>query len=94
MRIKCVAIVGGSGGDFISLAAQKGADVLITGDVSHHQALTAQNHAIGLIDAGHFTTEKAAMSLFADQLRDILMQKGLDLIVENYAEERDPMRYE
>lgn len=94
MRIKCVAIVGGSGGDFISLAAQKGADVLITGDVSHHQALTAENLAIGLIDAGHFSTEKVAMSLFANQLRDILVQKGLDLIVENYAEERDPMRYE
>jgi dinuclear metal center YbgI/SA1388 family protein len=93
-EIKRVAVVGGSGGGMVSLALEKGADLLITGDVSHHDAREAERCGLALIDGGHFHTEKAAITRFADRLRNSLRERGLDVTVESYKEERDPMRYE
>ncbi len=94
MRVKRVAVVGGSGGGMISVASKKGADLLVTGDVSHHGARDAENLGLALIDGGHFHTEKAALRLFSGRLKDSFIQRGLDVIVEFYKDERDPMRYE
>lgn len=92
--IRRVAVVGGSGGGMIARAASMGADLLITGDVTHHEALAAEELGMALIDGGHFHTEKAALMLFADQFRQRLRQLGWDVLVERFDEERDPMRYE
>lgn len=51
--ISRVAIVGGSGGNYIDAAIAKKADVLITGDTGYHQAQHALENNICLIDAGH-----------------------------------------
>lgn len=56
-----VAIVGGSGMDFARDAALKGCDVLITGDVKHHEAIDAVALGLCVIDAGHYYTEYSAM---------------------------------
>ena len=69
VRIRRIAVVGGSGGGLVSLAAEKGADLLITGDVGHHHALEAEMLGIALMDAGHFQTEKTAFRQFAERLR-------------------------
>ena len=92
--IKRVAVVGGAGGGMISLASMKGADLLITGDVSHHEAREAENLGLALIDGGHFHTEKAALRLFADRLKDVFRDRNLEVGVEVYKDERDPVRYE
>jgi dinuclear metal center YbgI/SA1388 family protein len=64
--VRTVAVVPGSGGGFISAAASAGADVLITGDVGHHQAVAALDRGIAVIDAGHAPTERPGMrSLYA-----------------------------
>lgn len=55
--IQKVAVLGGSGGDALSLAVDAGADALVTGDVKHHVFLDAKRQGITLIDAGHFHTE-------------------------------------
>lgn len=59
--INKVAIVGGAGMDFARDAAQKGCDVLITGDLKHHEALDAVAIGLSIIDAGHYYTEFSAM---------------------------------
>jgi dinuclear metal center YbgI/SA1388 family protein len=92
-KIKRVAVVGGSGGAMVSLAAKKGADLLITGDVGHHDALEAENFGLALIDAGHFYTEKAALRLFADRLGDAFTERNLAVKMEVYDDEINPMRY-
>ncbi len=51
--IKKVAIVGGSGSSLISDAVNKGADLLITGDIGFHDAQLALSQDISLIDPGH-----------------------------------------
>ena len=93
-NIKRIAIVGGSGGSMVSLASEKGADLLITGDIKHHEALAAKSLGLALIDAGHFHTEKTALTLFATHFKKMLIQRDMDVIVENFDNEKDPLGYE
>ncbi len=91
--VQRVALVGGSGGGLIATAARKGADVLITGDLGHHDALAAHALGISVIDAGHFHTEKAAMTGFRDRLTSRFREAGLTAVeVELYDEEAPPIR--
>ena len=91
-RIKRVAVVGGSGGDMISEAAKKGADLLITGDVGHHDALNAEFCGINVIDAGHFNTERAALAVYIEKLDEIFNKNKMDIALEFYNEETNPLR--
>lgn len=91
--IRRVAVVGGSGGDFISLASQKGADVLLTGDAGHHQALEAKSMGLSLIDGGHFYTERAALRAFSGRLESELMAQGWEVSLEYESDEEAPMRW-
>lgn len=51
------AISPGSGKSCISPAIAKGADVLVTGDIGHHEGIDAVAQGIAIIDAGHYGTE-------------------------------------
>lgn len=63
-----VACVGGSGASMIPQAITAGAEVMITGDVSHHDALDALTQGLSVIDAGHYATESPAMALVIHHL--------------------------
>ena len=93
-RIGRVALVGGAGGALVSLASKKGADLLITGDVRHHEALEAESLGLALVDGGHFYTEKAALRPFGDRLKSALLKRNMEVLVEVYKDEKDPTRYE
>ena len=93
-KIARVAVVGGAGGEMVPTAAKKGADLLLTGDVRHHEALEAESLGLALIDAGHFHTEKAALGPFADRLRHDFMKRNMEVVVEFYKDETGPTRYE
>ena len=60
--IATVAVVPGSGGDLIAAARGAGADVLVTGDVSHHRAHDALQRGLAVIDAGHAATERPGVA--------------------------------
>ncbi len=91
--IQRIAILGGAGGSELSHASEKGADLYITGDIRHHEALMAQTLGLALIDAGHFNMERAAMHVFANDLRDRMKGLNLDVVVEIFEDEKAPMRY-
>lgn len=55
--IKKVALCSGSGAEFIRKAVFAGADMLVTGDVKYHEAQSALENSICVLDAGHFGTE-------------------------------------
>lgn len=65
------AVSSGSGKSVIADALKKGADVLITGDIGHHEALDAKEQHLCIIDAGHYGTEK----LFADYMERWFMDE-------------------
>lgn len=72
-----VAVAPGSGGSLIEAVADR-ADVLVTGDVSHHRALGALDRGLAVVDAGHVPTERpglralyAAVSEIVPETRDL-----------------------
>lgn len=56
--VEMAAVMPGSGGDYIRDALRAGADVMITGDVDHHEGIDAVAQGIAVIDAGHYGIEK------------------------------------
>lgn len=56
-----VAVLGGAGGDTVADAKAAGADVLLTGEAKHHEALAAVEIGLPLIDAGHYETENIVL---------------------------------
>lgn len=56
-QIKTVAISGGSGNSMVEDAINAGADVLVSGDISHAKGLDAVSAGMAIIDAGHYGTE-------------------------------------
>ncbi|AIF43408.1 Nif3-like dinuclear metal center hexameric protein [Virgibacillus sp. SK37] len=64
-----VAVLGGSGENYISAAKQSGADVYITGDVTFHNAQDAWQMGLSIVDAGHYIEQimKEATKKYLDQ---------------------------
>ncbi len=71
--IRTVAVSPGSGRSMTELAAQKGADVIITGDIGHHEGLDALDMGLSVIEAGHYGTEY----IFIDHVSDFLKKETL-----------------
>lgn len=55
--VKTVAVSSGAGGSEIFAAADEGADVLVTGEIKHHEINAANALGVDVIDAGHFKSE-------------------------------------
>ncbi len=68
--VKRVAVVPGSGSDFIGSARAVGADVIVTGDVSHHRAVSALDRGLAVIDPGHAPTERPGMAALLATVRE------------------------
>ncbi len=60
MDVAKVAVVPGSGSSLVEAAAEV-ADVLVTGDVSHHRAVAAGDLGLAIVDPGHTNTERPGM---------------------------------
>lgn len=56
-----VAVLGGSGGDYLELAASMGCDTFVTADVKYDTFLDAKRMGINIIDADHFCTENVVI---------------------------------
>ena len=55
--VKCAAISPGSGKKMTAVALKKNADVIITGDIDHHEGIDAVDQGLAVIDAGHYGLE-------------------------------------
>jgi dinuclear metal center YbgI/SA1388 family protein len=67
-HVQNIALCGGSGASLIPLAQRAKADVYVTGDVKHHQALDAVAAGLTVIDAGHHATEQPFVPRLAERL--------------------------
>ncbi len=67
-----VAVFPGSGSSGIDTACIEGCDVIITGDVGHHDGTDALEKGISVIDAGHFGIEKLFIGFMEKYLEDNL----------------------
>lgn len=64
------AISPGSGKSMIEPAIRAGAEVLITGDIGHHEGIDARAEGLAIIDAGHYGLEHIFMGHMAEFLRE------------------------
>jgi dinuclear metal center YbgI/SA1388 family protein len=68
MPVEVVALCGGGGSSLIRDAHAAGVNVYVTGDVGHHDFLTADALGLAVIDAGHYQTERPGMEALAERL--------------------------
>ncbi len=65
-----VAVVGGSGADYMSQALALGCDTFVTSDVKYDPFLNAKHLGLNLIDADHFCTENVVLPVLERWLKD------------------------
>ncbi len=71
-KMRTAAICPGSGGSDIANAVRSGAEVYVTGDISHHQGLDALEQGLSVIDAGHYGIEHIFMPVMKAYLEKVL----------------------
>ena len=67
--VEVAAVMPGSGGSFIKDAINAGADVMITGDIDHHEGIDAVAQGLTVIDAGHYGIEKLFIPYMEEFIR-------------------------
>ncbi len=80
--IEHVAVMGGSGGKFITAAISIGADAYVTGDLSHHDFLENCSSMI-LIDASHRATELPVLNKIKERLHAVPSMKKIEIIIDS-----------
>jgi dinuclear metal center YbgI/SA1388 family protein len=77
-----VAVVPGSGADFVADAVAVGAEVLVTGDIGHHRARAALDAGLSIIDPGHMATERPGLAALYAAVCTIVAELAPDAGVE------------
>ena len=81
--VKRVAVLGGSGGDDIKVAAAAGADTFVTGELKYHERLSATDFGMNLICAGHFFTEYPVCSRLLAFVKEICPEAEAKVVFSN-----------
>lgn len=87
-RVKRAAICPGSGKSVISCAFRAGAEVLVTGDIDHHEGIDAAGQGLAIIDAGHYGVEKLFIPYMAQYLKSLT--EGIEILEQPV---KQPFRY-
>jgi len=87
--VKKAAVCAGSCGKLIFDVIAAGADLYLTGELSHHQALAAQEAGLTCLCLSHTVSERFVLKKFSEQL-----QKGLPKIkIQISKYDRDPFSW-
>ncbi len=82
--VRRVALVPGSGADYIAAAARV-ADVLVTGDIKYHHLIQAQELGLSLVDLAHDVSEQTALINWAPRLQKELEPWGSKVVLSDAA---------
>lgn len=77
-EVKRIAISPGSGKSMIRPALDKKADVLVTGDIGHHEGIDSVAQGLFIIDAGHYGIEH----IFIEDMKKFLEKNLTEIEVE------------
>ena len=81
-----VAVAAGAGGELLEDAIAAGAQVFVTGEVRHHEALSAARRGVTILATLHSNSERAAVRAYARRLAARLP----DVVVESSVADTDP----
>lgn len=70
LKVKKLAVMGGSGGSEVELAKRLGCDTYVTSDIKYNNFLDAKELGINLIDADHFCTENVIVPVLRSKLSE------------------------
>ncbi len=82
--VRTLAVVGGSGGDYLSEARDAHADALLTGEVRHHHTWEAWARDIVLFEGGHRETELPGTRALAQRLSERLPAQQVEVLFESF----------
>jgi putative NIF3 family GTP cyclohydrolase 1 type 2 len=91
-EVQRLAVLGGSGGEFIQTARDQGAQVYLTGEVRHHQ-VPPDLEEFAVLEVGHYASEAVFMGPWAEQLRGLFQAAGLSIRVEVAQSFQAPFAY-
>lgn len=74
--VRTVAVCTGAGADLLADAAARGADLLLTGEVRHHNAMECAGRDIRMIDGGHLGTERPMVALVSAHIKKMMAKSG------------------
>jgi dinuclear metal center YbgI/SA1388 family protein len=77
-EVQRLAVVPGSGDSLVEEAALL-ADALVTGDVSHHKAVSARDQGLAVVDPGHVATERPGMPALVEMVSRVSSADVVDL---------------
>ena len=69
-KIKKVAVCSGAGGDLIDSAICQNVDAFVTGEIKHHEILSAVQNEVCVVDAGHFKSEDVVIAPLVKKLSE------------------------
>lgn len=91
-RVARVAVCSGSGSSLLEVFLASPADVFVTGDVRYHDARDIEAHHRGIIDIGHFESERIIVQQLAERLSAWLATEGLHASVLRAVSEATPFK--
>ncbi len=89
--IRRIAICAGAGGELLDTAIDVGADLFLTGELRHHDALKAQRRGVAVICTLHSNCERPTLMRLKTRLEQRLPPPGLPLILSQA--DRDPFLF-
>ncbi len=90
MITKRVLVCSGSVSSLVPDFLSSDADVLVGGDLRYHDAIDAVDAGKGLIDVGHFASERIVIPVLVSRLRSAAARAGMNIAVEAHEGESDP----
>jgi dinuclear metal center YbgI/SA1388 family protein len=75
--IRRVAVAAGAGGELLEDAVRARADLFVTGEIRHHDALAAVRRGVGVVATLHSNSERAAVKHYAKALAARLEPSGV-----------------
>jgi len=90
LQVRQVGICSGSGGSLVPEFLAAAAQVLISGDLRYHDARSVEAADRGLIDIGHFASERIAIGLLKTRLDEEFTRAGVMVDVVACPLEKEP----
>lgn len=79
--IRKVGLCTGAGVEFFALAAAKGCDAYLTGDIKYHEAQRAIELGIAVADVTHYASEVLIVPVLQKKLQEAAAQRGWEIEV-------------
>lgn len=92
-EVQRLAVLGGSGGDFLSTAQDRGAQVYVTGEIRHHQVERESLEDFAVLEVGHYSSEAVFMGPWVEQLRGLFAAAGITVRLEAAQSPEAPFVY-